>query len=97
MQKCMDDYFSTLSPRESEFCKDCKYSEISINNGNLLCLHEKSRHFGTAITPEQDMKGFCYFEGEKEIDINDLDKRNEEENYAVYNNQTTAPVSSDHI
>jgi len=60
--KCMNDYFSSLPPRGSEFCKDCRYSEVSINNGNLICLHERSRHFGETVAPEQDKTGFCYFE-----------------------------------
>jgi len=61
LKKCMDDFFSNLPPRESEFCKDCKHSEISSNNGNLLCLNERSRHFGEAVAPEQDKMGFCGF------------------------------------
>jgi len=60
--KYMNNFFSNLPPRESEFCKDCKHSEISSNNGNLLCLNDRSRHFGEAITPEQDKKGWCGFE-----------------------------------
>ena len=60
----MEGFFSNLPPRESEFCKDCKHSDVSINNGNLLCLHERSRHFGEAIAPENDKMGFCYFERE---------------------------------
>jgi len=62
LQKCMGEFFSNLPPRESEYCEDCKYSEVSINNGNLLCLHERSRHFGEALAPEQDMGGFCCFD-----------------------------------
>jgi len=62
LQKCMDDFFANLPPRESEFCRDCKHSEVSINNENLICLHERSRHFGEAIDPEQDKVGSCWFE-----------------------------------
>jgi len=65
LQKCMDNFFSNLPPRESELCKDCKHSDVSVNNGNLLCLHERSRHFGEAISPEDDKIGFCYFERKK--------------------------------
>jgi len=64
LQKCIGDFFSNLPPRESEHCRDCKHSDISKNNGNLLCLHEKSRHFGEAVAPAQDMMGYCYFERE---------------------------------
>ena len=42
-------------------CEDCKHSEISKNNGNLLCLHERSSHFGQAVPPVEG-KMFCYFE-----------------------------------
>jgi hypothetical protein len=62
LQKFMSDYFSNLPPRESEFCKDCIHSVVSMNNGNLLCLNERSRFFGKAIAPEKDMEGFCWFE-----------------------------------
>ena len=62
LQKFMDDFFSNLPPRESELCKDCKHSEFSNNNGNLPCLHERSRHFGEAVPPDADRMGFCYFE-----------------------------------
>ena len=64
LQKYMDDFFSNLPPRKSEPCGECKYSEVSKNNGNLLCLNEKSRHFGEAISSEKDMGGFCHFERE---------------------------------
>ena len=69
LQKCMDDFFSNLPPRQSEFCRDCKNSVVSGNNGNLLCLNERSRHFGEAIAPEQDKGGFCSFERAERINI----------------------------
>jgi len=61
-QKYMYDFFSKITLRENEFCRDCKYSEISKNNGNLICLNEKSDNFGAAVAPENEERGFCYFE-----------------------------------
>jgi len=62
LQKCINEFCSDQALRENEFCRDCKHSEVSNNNGNLLCLHERSPHFGEAIDPEQDKRGFCWFE-----------------------------------
>jgi len=90
LQKCMDDFFANLPPRESEFCRDCKHSEVSINNGNLLCLHERSRHFGEAVDPEQDKSGFCYFERADEI-------KTKEDSNAIHHNQTTTKILSNDI
>jgi hypothetical protein len=72
----MDDFFSNIPPRESEFCRDCKHSDVSKNNGNILCLNEKSRDFGTAISPETDRMGLCYFE-RAEKNINHMSQANE--------------------
>jgi len=90
LQKCMDDFFTNLPPRESEYCKNCKHSEVSSNNGNLICLHEKSRHFGEAISPEQDKSGFCYFERVEQINA-------EEDSNAIHHHQTTAKILSNDI
>jgi len=79
LQKCMDDFFSNIPPRESELCRDCKYSEVSNNNGNLLCLHEKSRHFGEAIPLEADRRGFCHFERKTDIASDTSGQENEKE------------------
>ena len=85
LQSCIDEIFSNLPPRESELCKDCKHSEFSSNNDNLLCLNERSRHFGEAIDPEQDKMGFCGFERAEQINT-------EEEVHAIHHNQTTTEI-----
>jgi hypothetical protein len=58
----INDYFTNLPPRESEFCGDCKHSEISKNTNLLLCLNENCSSFGLAVSPEDDKQGLCYFE-----------------------------------
>ena len=90
MGKYINDFFSNLPPRESEFCKDCTHSEVSKNNGNLLCLNERSRRFGTAVSPENDEMGFCYSKRtDNDIDsaVNDFEQINESKGVqnAVYN------------
>jgi len=87
LHRYMEEFFSNLPPRESEFCKDCKYSEVSNNNGNLLCLNERSRHFGEMVDPEQDKMGFCGFERAEE-------NKSEEDSHAVHHNQTAAEILS---
>ena len=62
LQLSMQDFISSLPPRESELCGDCKYSEVSKNSGKLLCLNEKSYYFGIAVAPEKNTMGMCYFE-----------------------------------
>ena len=69
--KFMEDYFSNLPPRESEFCKDCIHAEWTNNHSKLLCLHGKSRHFGTAVYPENDMMGFCDFKRRRQIETDE--------------------------
>ena len=60
LQKCMDEFFSDLPPRENQSCSDCRHSEVSTNNGNLICLNGSSYYFGMAVDPEQDVMRFCY-------------------------------------
>ena len=86
----INDYFADLSPRENEFCKDCKHSEVSSNNGNLLCLNERSRHFGEAIAPEQDKRGFCGFERTEIINT-------EEDSNAIHHSQATPQILSNDL
>ena len=86
----INDYFANLPPRESEFCRDCKHSEVSNNNGNLICLNERSRHFGETIDPKQDKRGFCGFERVEQINT-------EERSNAIHHNQTTAKILSDDL
>ena len=89
----MDDFFSNIPLRESELCRECKYSVVSNNNGNLLCLHEKSYHFGTAIPLETDQRGFCYFERETAGETFEQENEKGDSN-AIHNHQATAGISS---
>ena len=86
----INDYFANLPPRESEFCRDCKHSEVSNNNGNLLCLHERSRHFCEAVDPEQDKSGLCYFERADEI-------KTKEDSDAIHHHQATTKILSNDL
>ena len=62
----MDEFFANLPPQKGVFCKDCKHSEVSKNNGNLLCLNDRSRYFGAAVSPKKDMIMNCFLYAEKE-------------------------------
>lgn len=60
--KCVNDYFSNQQPLDSRYCKDCKHSTVSKNNGNLICLNDECKHFGFAVPPEQDWMCYGHFE-----------------------------------
>jgi len=63
--KCINDYFANLPPREPKPCKECKLSELSHNNGNLLCLNDRSRYFGMAVDPDGDKNQMCFEQKEQ--------------------------------
>lgn len=68
--KCINDYFANLPPKEPQLCKDCKHSELSHNNGNLLCLDSRSHYFGMAVDPDGDKHGMCFTRKEESNQVN---------------------------
>jgi hypothetical protein len=68
--KYMNDFFSNLPPREITLCKDCKHSEVSTNNGNLICLYGHSRYFGRAVDPDGDKRDMCFERKEQPNEVN---------------------------
>jgi len=65
IRKHINYFLADIRLKSLRQCRNCKHSESSKNNGNLLCLNDRSRYFGAAVSPKKDMNCFLYANKEK--------------------------------